>query len=130
MKPSLDEFTKAVSSTRGNLTKTSELFGVSRQTIMNWVNGDEDFKAVVNDSRKRMLDKCLEIGYLAAMGIPRLDADGKVIGWIEKPDTQMLRYYISTLGRDEGFGERSELKVEGEIPTVINIVAEKDTTEN
>lgn len=123
MKPSLDEFQAAINKTRGNLTKTAELFGVTRRTVYNWTQEDEDFKDAVGDSRKRMLDKCIETGYLVALGIPILDKAGKVTGWVEKPDTSMIRYLLSTLGRDEGFGEKKEVELSGDsLPTKINIV--------
>ena len=131
MRPSLDEFRDALAKTRGNLTKTAELFGVSRRTVFNWAQEDEEYKAAVDDSRKRMLDKCIEVGYLTALGIPIVDKAGKVTGWVEKPDGSMLRYLMSTLGRDEGFGEKKEVELSGDaMPTKINIVLDEGRSED
>lgn len=129
MKPSLEEFQAAIAKTRGNLTKTAELFGVSRRTVYNWTEEDQEFKWAVEDSRKRMLDKCIETGYLVALGIPIIDKTGKITGWKEKPDTSMIRYLLSTLGRDEGFGDKKEVELTGDgLPTKINIVLDDGTT--
>ena len=106
MRPSLDEFRDALAKTRGNLTKTADLFGVTRKTCYNWTQEDPEFADALQDSRKRMLDKA-----------------GKVTGWVEKPDASMLRYLLSTLGRDEGFGEKKEVELTGNtMPTKINLV--------
>ena len=42
------------------------------------------------------------------MGIPEKDESGNFVGWRERPDGYMIRYLLSTLGRNEGFGEESE----------------------
>lgn len=123
MRPSLEEFQDALAKTRGNLTKTAELFGVTRKTCYNWTQEDPEFADALQDSRKRMLDKCIEVGYLTALGIPIVDKAGKVTGWVEKPDASMLRYLLSTLGRDEGFGDKKEVELTGNtMPTKINLV--------
>lgn len=122
-KPSLDEFEDAISRTGGNLTNAAGLLGVTRQTIHNWLKDDNSFKEAVNNSRKKLFDKCLDVAYAVAMGIPRIDKKtGEFTGWSEKPDSQMLRYLLSVLGRDEGFGEKLNVNVDNPIPTVINIV--------
>lgn len=52
----------------------------------------------------RKVDDCIDRAYQVAMGIPDIK-DKKIVGWIERPDGNMLRYLLSTLGRKEGFGE-------------------------
>ena len=104
-RPTLDEFWKAVEASNGNATNAARLLGVTRQTIYNWIKENEEFASVLMDSRKALLDKCISTAQIVAFGIPRLDASNRVIGWEEKPDSHMLRYFMSTLGRDEGFGD-------------------------
>ena len=125
-RPNLDEFTDAVRKTRGNLTQVAFIFGVTRQTIYNWMKADPEFKEVVSNDRKRLFDECLEVSRIVALGLPRTDRSGTFIGWREKPDGQMLRYLMSTLGKDEGFGEAVNINLENPIPTVINIVKDPD----
>lgn len=126
-KPSLDEFEDAIRKTGGNLSQTAGLLGVTRQTVHNWVREDGEFKSVVQDSRKKLFDQCLDAARIIALGVPHIDpATGHILGWKEKPDGQMLRYLLSTLGRDEGFGESVNVNLENPLPTVINIVRDPD----
>lgn len=122
-KPSLDEFEDAIRKAGGNLSVTAGMLGVTRQTIHNWVKEDQAFKSVVIDARKRVFDKCLDTAYAIAMGVPIVDEKtGRFLGWREKPDSTMLRYLLSILGRDEGFSERVNVNVENPMPTVIQVV--------
>lgn len=126
-KPSLDEFEEFIRKTGGNLSQTAGLFGVSRQTVHNWIREDQDFKNAVQDSRKKLFDQCLDAARIVALGVPHIDpGTGQILGWKEKPDGQMLRYLLSTLGRDEGFGESVNVNLENPLPTVINIVRDPD----
>lgn len=123
MKPSLDEFQELLRKSGGNLTKAAQLMQVTRQTVWGWTKQDPEFKAALDSERKRVFDKCLDVAYAVAMGVPRIDPKTQtMIGWEEKPDSQMLRYLLSTLGRDEGFGEKHDINIENPLPTAINIV--------
>lgn len=123
MKPSLDEFQELLRKSGGNLTKAAQLLGVTRQTVWGWTKQDASFKEALESERKRVFDKCLDVAYGVAMGVPRIDPKTQMMtGWEEKPDSQMLRYLLSTLGRDEGFGEKHDVNIENPLPTAINIV--------
>ena len=123
MKPTLDEFQELLRKSGGNLTNAAKLIGVTRQTIWGWTKQDEAFAQALQDERKRVFDKCLDVAYAVAMGVPRIDrATGQLAGWEEKPDANMLRYLLSTLGRDEGFGEKHDINIENPLPTQINVV--------
>lgn len=127
MKPSLDEFETFVRQTGGNLTLTAGLLHVTRQTVHNWIKEDPAFKAVVGDSRKRVFDQCFDAARVLALGVPKINkVTNEIEGWIEKPDGQMLRYLMSTLGKDEGFGDSMSVNLENPLPTVINIVRDSD----
>lgn len=126
-KPSLDEFVDFLRKTGGNLTQTAGIMGVSRQTIHRWMREDEEFKAAVQNERKALFDKCLDVSSIVALGVPILDPQtGAFMGWRERPDGNMLRYLMSTLGRDEGFGEQTTVSLDNPLPTVINIIRDKD----
>jgi len=109
MRPELEAFRDAVNKSRGNLSTVARSFGVTRNTITNWVTlGGEEWKQVVRDARLRLFDDCLISAEVLARGIPEKDEQGNVVGWIEKPDGQMVRYLLSTLGKEEGFGDTPE----------------------
>ena len=114
-RPTLDEFRKAFEASNGNATNAARVLGVTRQTIYNWIKENEEFASVLMDSRKALLDKCISTAQIVAFGIPRLDASNRVIGWEEKPDSHMLRYFMSTLGRDEGFGDSLDIRTSGAV---------------
>jgi len=123
MKPSLDEFRELMRKSGGNLTNAARMINVTRQTVWGWTKSDPEFQEVLTDERKRVFDKCLDVAYAVAMGVPKIDKQtGTMEGWVEKPDANMLRYLLSTLGRDEGFGERTSVNIENPLPTSINIV--------
>jgi hypothetical protein len=120
-KPPLEEFKKAIEATRGNLTATAKALGVVRATVWKWAKEDEDFRSTINDARKGKLDQFISTAELVALGIPDVDPETKrVVGWVEKPDPQMLRYFMSTLGRDEGFGDNLDITTNGK--DVNNVV--------
>ena len=57
---------------------------------------------------------------------------GKVIGWEERPDGNMLRYLLGTLGKKEGFGESLDITTNGKDIAVGGLfrVLTKDEVEN
>lgn len=122
MRPSLDEFKELLRKAGGNLTKAAALVGVTRQTVWGWAKSDPEFQDALKDERKRVFDKCLDVAYAVAMGVPKVNENKEFVGWEEKPDSNMLRYLLSTLGRDEGFGEKHDVNIENQLPTAINIV--------
>lgn len=115
--PDLETFRKVVRDKAGNLAKVAETFRVARMTIWEWRQRYPEYDAVVRDERMQLFDECLSTARVVALGIPayRLeeypDENGitrtrRVMdGWIERPDANMLRYFISSLGKQEGFGE-------------------------
>ena len=131
-KPTLKQFTDAVQKKSGNLTKVAELFNTSRTQVYRWLEGDESFKNAVLDARMRLFDECLSVARTVSLGIPQIE-NGVIVGWAERPDSGMLRYLISTLGRKEGFGENLDItsggeKIKGE-PLVITACVTSDEME-
>ena len=115
-KPDIEEFRKIVRKSGGNLTKVAATFKVARKTIYQWAKEDTGFKEAISDERGSLVDECLVSSRILALGIPEKDENGNFVGWRERPDGNMIRYILSTLGRNEGFGEESE---DADIPTDI-----------
>ena len=110
-KPTVKKFREVLESTGGHLSETARLLGVRRATVWVWARDDEEFAAAIDDTRKQFLDSCIATSRLVALGVPQKDeATGKFIGWLVPPDSNMLRYLMGTLGRDEGFGEEMTLR--------------------
>lgn len=109
-KPTIGKFREALNATGGNLTETSRVLGVRRATIWNWAKDDEQFAEAIDDTRKQFLDSCIATSRLVALGKPIIDKKTKeFMGWEIPPDSNMLRYLMGTLGRNEGFGESMTL---------------------
>lgn len=122
-KPTIEKFTEVLTSTGGNISQTAKILRVNRSVIYDWIKNDHRFESAVNDCRGKLLDECIAVSRIVALGIPEKDPDGKMIGWIERPDSSMLRYLLSTLGRNEGFGEHIDLKTETTLKGSIPIKA-------
>ena len=116
-KPNIEDFRQVVRKSGGNLTKVAATFKVARKTIYQWAKEDSEFKDAISDERGALVDECLVSARVLALGIPEKDENGNFVGWRERPDGYMIRYLLSTLGRNEGFGEESE---DADIPTDIN----------
>ena len=132
-KPSLERFAEVVEAYRGVIGRVAKALMVDRTTVYNWCNNDPRFQAVIDNYKGQFLDECLKSGRILAVGIPKLDAKKQVIGWKERPDGQMLRYFISTLGRREGYGESLDITSKGESikpdPIVVEVIDNRDKVE-
>ena len=138
-KPTAEVFKKVVAGCGGNLSKSAQVLGVSRSAISVWTREDREFKAIVHDERMKLFDECVVTARTVAMGVPAyeemrdengnivLDENGKprkvFAGWVERPDGQMLRYMMSTLGRTEGFGESPVDESDGTVKSGVPIRA-------
>lgn len=109
----IDEIREALAKTQGSLTNAAKMLGVRRETLWKWGKEDEEVRLAIRESRKAMLDKCLTAAQALALGVPIME-NGRFVGWQEKPDGGMLRYFISCLGRDEGFGENLDITSGGD----------------
>lgn len=67
----------------------------------------------MSDERGSLVDECLVSARVLALGIPEKDENGNFVGWRERPDGYMIRYLLSTLGKNEGFGESVDVTTNG-----------------
>lgn len=122
-KPDFEQFKEVADACQGNLTKIAQAFNVVRQTVYNWLAEEKKFREVVNDYKMRLYDDALTAARALTVGVPKVNEKGQFVGWIERPDPNMVRYILSTLGKDEGFTERRDITSNGEslFPKVISI---------
>ena len=115
--PDLETFKKVARKLRGHNSNMADYFGIDRNTLLKWTRVNPEYGDVVANSRMRCFDDIYDRAYLLASGIPDYkeveNANGQkqIIfnGWIERPDGQMQRYLLRTLGREEGFGEHIDV---------------------
>lgn len=108
-KPNIGVFREVLRKSGGNLTRVAATFKVARKTVYQWAKEDTEFKDAISDERGSLVDECLVSARVLALGIPEKDEDGNFIGWRERPDGNMVRYLLSTFGRNEGFGDVQKL---------------------
>ncbi len=113
-KPSLKNFRAIAEKFGGNVSAIAKSLGRSRTTVYQWIDADPRFKEVIDDFRGLVLDECFVTARVLARGIPKKDENGAIVGWEERPDSNMIRYLMSTLGRKEGFGENVDITSKGE----------------
>lgn len=120
MKPTKKTFQKAVEKYGGNLTKVAKAFDVSRTQVYNWLAERPELQTIVDDARGSIFDDCLSTARVLAAGIPDIQG-GKIVGWLERPDSGMIKYLMSSLGRKEGFGDSLDVTTNGKDISGINL---------
>ncbi len=113
MIPPIEKFKEAMTKCRGNLSQVARAFSVSRHTIYEWMNKNPEYRSVLDDARGEFLDEVISTARVVALGIPLKDDNGNFAGYQVSPDGSMLRYLLSTLGRNEGFGEHIDVTTDG-----------------
>lgn len=114
MRPSLKRFKEVAKKCNGNVSAIASALCVNRRTIYDWMDEDEQFKTVIEEYRGRLFDKCLKTAELLANGVPTIEMTEngpQFVGWKVMPDSSMLRYLLSTLGRKDGFGESTAIDI-------------------
>lgn len=121
-KPRIEEFEMLVEKCGGNLSAVARALDVTRKSVWEWCQTDQRFADAVEESRMNTFDQCYASAKALCLGIPDYeyveDEHGntikKMVGWVERPDSGMLRYLMSTLGKNEGFGESVDITSKGE----------------
>lgn len=112
MKPELETFRECAIKYRGNICKIAEAFGVWRGTVYTWIGEDAGFDEAVKEARAKLFYDVQSSAIQLAIGIPDIQ-NGKRVGWIERPDPYMQRYFMSCLGKQEGFSESIDITTNG-----------------
>ena len=104
----------------GNITETCKKSGVnSRQTYYNWLAENTEFKLAIDEIQESLLDFVESQQMLLIRGVPKYKEtkhkDGSVtrdfVGWIDRPDRNLIQFYLQTKGKGRGYVERRELEV-------------------
>lgn len=107
----LVELKKVSILSRGNISSIAKAMGVGMSTIYDLMNANPEVKNAVNIGRKQLLFDCYNTASVLAMGIPLRDENGKIVGWQERPDSRLLQFFMTKLGKEEGLGDDVKVDV-------------------
>lgn len=85
-------FIEAMKSSLGNITKSCEALGISRQTYYNWLE-DEVFKSEIDNIGEYVLDF----------------AEHSLFKQIKENNTTATIFYLKTKGKHRGYVEKQEI---------------------
>ena len=89
--------TEALIKYLGNMTKSAEACGVTRQYLYQYLDKYPELIDVRTEAREMLVDNVEYKSYDVAM----------------RGDSGMLKYFLSTLGKDRGYVERQEQQITG-----------------
>lgn len=93
--------------------RIAKYFGVSWNTVKVWMRENEEFQNVFDDANLKFISNINATGRILAQGIAEKDEKGNFKGWIERPDSNMNRFYLQTVGRNYGFGDNIDVTTNG-----------------
>jgi AcrR family transcriptional regulator len=117
------KFVAIFKSNATDVSRACKAMGIGRKTFYNWYNDKDDstFRDAIDDAREEIKDFAESQLLTLMKGIPKLDADGRIVGWVSRPDTACIIFFNKTKNKDRGYDERSILKREGDWPADITI---------
>lgn len=100
-----------------DVSRSCKAFKINRKTFYDWYNSDTAFREAVEEARQEIKDFGESQLLTLMKGIPKLDAEGKIIGWVSRPDTAAIIFFNKTKNKDRGYVERVEIRNREE-PTI------------
>jgi hypothetical protein len=94
------EMIKALHETLGVVSPAADMVGIHRSTHYNWMNNDEYYKKEVESVQNFQLDF----------------VESKLFENVNSNDTTAIIFYLKTRGRDRGYIEKQDIKIQTEQP--------------
>lgn len=116
-----EQFVAIFKSNATDVSRACKAFKIGRKTFYEWMKNDSDFADMIDEAREEMKDFGESQLYTLMKGIPKLDEQNRIIGWVSRPDTAAIIFYNKTRNKDRGYDERSIIKREGTWPSDITI---------
>ena len=101
-------FLKAFESSGCNISQAAKVVGINRRSFYNWCESDKKFEEEVMDVRESIIDF----------------AETALIKNIKEGKETSLIFYLKTKGKERGYVERTEQKVEQNLISEIKIIEE------
>lgn len=115
-KPDNETFIKVINAKYGNMVQVANALGVNRVSVWKWAKEDPEIEQAFKDAREQTVDLLESQFILKIRGIPKIEKNPKtgkeeIVGWEVPPDSYLIKYGLSTLGRERGWTERKEVDV-------------------
>lgn len=129
-KPSVALFRDVCEQYSSDRYKIAKHFGVSWNRIKVWMCDNSEFQDAFDDANLKFLSSVNATGQLLAEGVPVKDKDGNFTGWQERPDSNMTRFYLQTVGKNYGYGDSVDVTTNGKdvssTPFTIEIIDSRE----
>lgn len=102
-KASVKKILKAIKGTGGLITDIAAKLNVHYHTVLNYRDRYESVKQAIEDERNRILDK----------------AERNLFTKIQEGDEDTSKWFLARKGRDRGYAEKTEQKIEGEVQLIF-----------
>lgn len=102
---------EALEKSLGVVTTACKSIGINRDFYYKYYNEDEDFKKRVDKIENTSLDFVESQLYQKIKGIPKLDINKKIIGYVCEPDTACIIWYMKCKGKKRGYSEPSKIDI-------------------
>ena len=79
-----------------NVSAACKMFGISRRTFYNWYEKDEEFRQEIDDSNESITDM----------------VETQLLKNIREGKENSIIFYLKTKGKNRGYGEQIDAKVE------------------
>lgn len=116
-KPSKEIIVTVLEKKHGNLAESARAIGVSRSALAKWISKDRALSQALEDIREGMIDFTESQMMLLIRGIPKFgkkpDGTQELVGYLERPDSQLIKFNLSTRGRHRGYGEHLGIEHSG-----------------
>lgn len=103
-----EQFLKAFVNNNCNISEAAKAVGINRRSFYNWCEADKKFEDAIMDARESIVD-------MAEVALIKNIKEGK--------ETSLI-FYLKTKGKERGYVERTEQKVEQNLISEIKIIEE------
>lgn len=104
---------KAIEGTGGIKTAIAAKLDINRRTVDNYENKYPTVRQAIRDELEKVTDK----------------AESNLFVKIKEGDEDTSKWFLARKGRERGYAEKTEQKIEGEIKTIIEVCYDKGENE-
>jgi len=112
-KASVKKILRAIPGTGGLISAIATKLKVHYHTVLNYEDRYETVRRAIQEERDKILDK----------------AESNLFVRIQEGDEDTSKWFLARKGKNRGYAEKTEQKIEGEVKTILEVRYEKDKDE-